>query len=257
MESLFTDPSLASILLITAFIAGFVDSIAGGGGLLMMPAMLTAGVPAHLTLGTNKLAATFGTLTAARMCIKRGIFKPHYWWAGIGATFIGAFLGALATWFISAVEIKRYLPVIIIFTALYLLFSHQREGSDTKATDQPQTNIKSVLLGGGLGFYDGLIGPGTGAFWTTAAMAVYKIDLLEAFGVARFMNFISNVVALGTFMLLGQVDYWLGIALGVSLMIGSYIGVHSVLRLGSAFIRPVFMSLVMLISLRLVYMEWF
>lgn len=111
-----------------------------------------------------------------------------------------------------------------------------------------------LATGGLIGFYDGFIGPGTGAFWMAAAMKLFKLDWVAAAGVARFMNFISNITALLMFMALGTIDYPIGLTMGVTLMLGAFIGAHSAIRYGAPFIRPVFLGVVLLMAGRLLLM---
>ena len=113
-----------------------------------------------------------------------------------------------------------------------------------------------ISTSAGIGYYDGFLGPGAGAFWTTACVAIYRMDIVHASGVARFMNFVSNIVSLHTFMALGLVEYGTGLAMGLSLMIGAHIGAHSAIRFGAPFIRPVFVLVVLGMAGRLIWQEW-
>jgi len=108
-----------------------------------------------------------------------------------------------------------------------------------------------------LGFYDGVAGPGTGAFWTVSSMLLYPLDLLRASGVARTMNFVSNAVALAVFIVGGHVAWVLGIGMGLALMTGAYFGARTAIGGGSRFIRPVFILVVLAMSLRLAWQHWF
>ena len=108
-----------------------------------------------------------------------------------------------------------------------------------------------LLTGGVIGFYDGFIGPGTGAFWMAAATKLFRLDLVAAAGVARFMNFISNLTALLTFVVFGNIDYAIGLSMGALLMLGSFAGAHSAIRYGAPFIRPVFLLVVLVMAGRL------
>lgn len=250
----FLHTSTFLILLATAFLAGLVDAIAGGGGLITVPALLTAGVPPHFALGTNKLAATFGSITAAHICVQKGLIKPRLWGLTILATLVGAILGTLTTYWVSSDFFKKFLPMMIIFIACYTLL-HKHSPSSNKKILLPQNPI-GMLLGGILGFYDGFIGPGVGIFWTTAALVIYKVSIIDATGIARVMNFISNIVSLITFILLGRVHYLLGICLGLALMTGTYVGLHSILKFGAPWMRPIFTTIVLAIAARLIWLEW-
>jgi len=244
------------LLLLAALVAGMVDAIAGGGGLITLPALLSAGLPPHIALGTNKLAGTFGTFTASRAYIRKGIFKPRIWRAGIAATFVGALAGTLAVWMVSAHALNKLIPALIIAVALYTAL-RKRPEFHAGAPDPRPSPRASGALGLTLGFYDGFAGPGAGAFWTTAGMAVMGLDIVRASGVARSMNFVSNTVSLAAFVALGLVDYAMGLAMGLALMLGAYIGAHSAIRFGAPFIRPVFVVVVLGIAGRLVWQEWF
>ncbi len=259
MDLLLTHPGIFALLLAVAFLAGLVDAIAGGGGLITIPALLSAGMPPHLALGTNKLAGTFGTFSAARAYIRKGLFQPQRWQAPIFATLVGASLGTVAVTLVSAEHLKQFIPILILAAAIYILLPQKTRPLPTSATPKAvEPALRTgVPLGGVLGFYDGFAGPGTGAFWTAATMAIYKVDLLRASGIARFMNFVSNIVSLVTFALLSSVDYLLGLSLGLTLMLGAHIGAHSAIRFGAPFIRPIFVVVVIATAARLAWEAWF
>ena len=256
MDIVAADPAVSLILLAAAFLAGLIDSIAGGGGLITLPALLSAGIPPHLALGTNKLAGSFGTFSAARVYVAKGLFKPALWRCAIIATFIGALLGALATRLFSAASLNKILPLIIIAAGAYALWPKHPQAPSAEDRINPG-KAASLTVGGLLGFYDGFSGPGAGVFWTTLAMKVFKADLVSASGIARAMNFVSNIVALLTFMMLSSVNFTLGLSMGLAVMSGAYIGAHSAIRYGRTLIRPVFIAVVLALAGRLVWIEWF
>jgi hypothetical protein len=252
------DPSLAPLtivlLIAVAFIAGFIDAIAGGGGLLTMPALLTAGIPPHLVLGTNKLCATFGSGTASFTFYRRGLFAPGPWKNALWSTALGALLGALVAHWMPATWLNQMLPVIVFACGLYLLFARVPDPAATPSG--PIGRHRQWPQGLSLGFYDGVAGPGTGAFWTVSTLLMYPLDLLRASGVARSMNFVSNGMALVVFISTGQVLWLLGLSMGLALMLGAYMGAHSAIRGGAKFIRPVFLSVVLALTARLVWQHW-
>lgn len=248
---------LLLILCAVAFIAGYIDAIAGGGGLLTVPALLTAGLPPHLVLGTNKLAATFGSLTASVTYYRKRLFNPRYWRRSLGYTAIGALLGTLVVDQLSTALLEKLLPLLVLLAAIYTLFNRiQPDDRLQLPAENSKLHWQQRLQGFTLGFYDGVAGPGAGAFWMVSSMALYKINLLLTSGVARTMNFISNGFSLVAFMALGHVNYVLGIAMGLCLMLGAFLGAHSAIRFGSKFIRPVFVSVVIAIALRLAWQAW-
>ncbi len=255
MDSLIPSLPTTALLLGAALAGGMVDAIAGGGGLIVLPALLAAGLPPHLALGTNKLAGTFGTLSASRAYVRRGLFRPRLWTTTIIATFAGALLGTLSVWRVSSEHLKALIPLLIIAAGVYVLV---RRSPDVRWRD-PHTRpagLRSILAGAPLGFYDGFVGPGTGAFWTTTGMGVFHLDLVHASALARFMNFVSNVVSLGAFAVLGLVDYGTGLAMGLCVMAGAWVGARTAIRFGASFIRPVFVLVVMAIAAKLAWQEW-
>lgn len=238
------------LLLLAAFSAGFIDAIAGGGGLITIPALLMSGLPAHLALGTNKLCASFGSFTATLVFIRKGIFNPMHWKLLTVATLSGAALGTVAATLIHMEILDQLLPVIIIAVAVYMLFQNY----SSLDQDRPALTRPAAVRGSqgfGIGFYDGIAGPGTGSFWVVSNLLLYKQSLLQASGVARAMNFVSNVTSLITFALLGHVDWLIGLLMGSFLLIGAWLGAHLAIAKGAHLIKPIFMTVVIAISVKL------
>lgn len=254
MGSFIVSPEILLALSAVAFIAGFIDAIAGGGGLITVPALLTVGVPPHLVLGTNKLSSTFGSAIASFAYYRRKLFSPKLWWPNLLTTAMGALAGAIVAHSLSAEFLERFLPIIVFACGIYFLFS---KTPDKKMADNVIIKkTRQVPQGLTLGFYDGLAGPGTGAFWMVSTLLMYPVDLLRASGVARSMNFVSNFMALLVFISYGRVAWLLGICMGCSLMIGAYLGANSAIKGGSKLIRPIFICVVMAITIRLVWKSW-
>lgn len=250
------DPATIALLGVAAVLAGFIDAVAGGGGMLVMPALLSTGMPPHWVIGTNKLVGTFGTFSASLTFIRKRLFRPALWWAMSFGTLAGALAGSVLIYLMSAGALKKLLPLAILCAAVYLIWPRRTPGTfsnSDSSTGEPKPRRRSVqwITGGLIGFYDGFIGPGTGAFWMAAAVKLFDLDLVAAAGVARFMNFISNATALLTFMAFGNIDYAIGLTMGVALMVGAFVGAHSAIRYGASFIRPVFLVVVVLMAGRL------
>ena len=248
---------VVAALCAVALVAGFIDAVAGGGGLLTVPALLTAGLPPHLVLGTNKLAATFGSITASVTYYRRKLFDPQFWRTALIFTAIGATCGTLVVDLISKEWLERIIPFFIVIAALYSLLAKMQPDDQLTLPEQtPKHFWQQRVQGFTLGFYDGLAGPGTGSFWMVSTMALYKINLLLTSGVARSMNCVSNIFALVTFACLGHIYWALGLAMGACLMLGSYFGARSAIRFGSKFIRPLFLTMVLTITARLLWQAW-
>ncbi|HXH03028.1 MAG TPA: TSUP family transporter [Candidatus Competibacteraceae bacterium] len=239
-----------------SLLAGFVDAVAGGGGMLVMPALLSIGMPPHLVLGTNKLISTFGTLTASLTFIRKGLFQPRRWAITAVATFLGALAGAVLIYQFDAGVLKKLLPLVIVTVAVYSVWPRRRGRPSITDNDHRPNAAAQTVAGTGIGFYDGFIGPGTGAFWTVAALRGFRQDLVRAAGVARFMNLMSNLAALLAFATLGAVDWLTGATMGLALMGGAWIGAHSAIRFGANLIRPVFITVVLAMAGRLLYLEF-
>ncbi|WDD97591.1 sulfite exporter TauE/SafE family protein [Thalassomonas actiniarum] len=240
------------------FVAGFIDAIAGGGGMLTVPTLLTAGLPPHIALGTNKLASTFGTCTASLTFYRKKLFDPLFWRVSLLTTAIGAVAGTVIVGFLSTEFLEKILPVIIILTAAYTLFAKTMvECPDKLPQKSKKLTAKQGIQGLTLGFYDGIAGPGTGAFWTVSSSALYRINILLSSGLARANNFVSNLCSLLTFVYLGYVNVLLGLMMGLFLMLGAWVGAHSAIKHGNKFIRPIFITVVILMSINLAYNAWF
>ncbi|MFA0698049.1 sulfite exporter TauE/SafE family protein, partial [Vibrio sp. 10N.222.49.C9] len=181
----YIEPSMLLILAIVAFIAGFIDAVAGGGGMLTVPALLSIGLPPHIALGTNKLAASFASSTAAFTYYKKKLFKPRLWLPTFITTLIGATCGTLFVDSISTEWLEKVLPLVILAAALYTII-HKTPDANKNLMPEPgrKHNITQVTQGFSLGFYDGVAGPGTGAFWTVSSMALYRLNILLASGLA-------------------------------------------------------------------------
>jgi len=252
------EPTVLLVLALVAFVAGFIDAVAGGGGMLTVPALLSLGLPPHIALGTNKLAATFASSTAAYTYYKKRLFKPRYWGRAFITTLVGATLGTLFVDWISTQWLEKALPLIILAAAVYSIWHKTPKNSSNEMPPAcTKFHKKQYLQGSILGFYDGVAGPGTGAFWTVSTMALYRLNILMASGVAKAMNFTSNFTSLITFAILGHIDWVLGLTMGVCLMAGAYVGAHSAIRFGAGFIRPIFVTVVSILAVKLAYDAWF
>lgn len=254
---LLLEPSQWIILAVVGLIAGFVDAVVGGGGLLSIPALLTLGVPPHITLGTNKLAASFGSSTAALTYYRKNLFNPKLWTHAFISTAIGAVIGTCAVHLIDSQWLEKLLPILVVAIAIYTLIKPSAMGCDQcKPPSGTQNRYTQWRQGIPLGFYDGFAGPGIGAFWTLTNTALYKMPILFSCGLARAMTFTSNTTALIVFLFFGQVDIEIGLFMGLCMMLGSIVGARSAIKFGLPFIRPLFITMVLLIAANLFWSAW-
>ena len=252
------DPNSWMLLALVGLVAGFIDAVVGGGGMLTVPTLLSVGLPPHLTLGTNKLSASFASGTAAFTYFRKKLFDPQFWKHCFYSTFIGALCGTILVNYISTEFLNKFLPLVILAAAIYTLFSRVKEiDNDTLPEQTALLKIKQRIQGFILGFYDGISGPGTGAFWVISNMRLYRLNILLSSGIAKAMNFTSNFVSLLTFIYFGQVNWLIGLTMGACLMLGAFIGAHSAIYFGAKFIRPLFIIIVLIMAINLGYNAWF
>ena len=252
------DPNSWMLLALVGLVAGFIDAVVGGGGMLTVPTLLSIGLPPHLTLGTNKLSASFASGTAAFTYFRKKLFDPQFWKHCFYSTFIGALCGTILVNYISTEFLNKFLPLVILAAAIYTLFSRVKEiDNDTLPEQTALLKIKQRIQGFILGFYDGISGPGTGAFWVISNMRLYSLNILLSSGIAKAMNFTSNFVSLLTFIYFGQVNWLIGLTMGACLMLGAFIGAHSAIYFGAKFIRPLFIIIVLIMAINLGYNAWF
>ncbi|MFH1983751.1 MAG: TSUP family transporter [Pseudomonadota bacterium] len=241
-------------LFATGLVAGFVDAIAGGGGLIALPVLLSIGLPPQVALGTNKFQSSFGSFTASIQYIRSGQVRLGDTLTGIVWTAAGAMSGALIVQMISAGFIRHLIPILLLAVFVYALVVRDFGGTD--ARPRMSSRVFYALFGLMLGFYDGFFGPGTGSFWTAAFVLLLGFNMTKAAGHTRVMNFTSNFVALVMFVLGGQVVYTIGLCMALGQAIGARLGARMAIRRGAGFIRPVFLTMVFLTILRLIYVNY-
>lgn len=254
---LLLEPSHWALLAVIGLIAGFIDAVVGGGGLLSIPALLALGMPPHTVLGTNKLAASFGSSMAAWTYYRQHLFTPSFWYMAFIATFIGAVLGSFLVYLVDTQWLEKVLPLLIIGIAIYSLVSPNAISDiNCQAPIAKPPAKKQWLQGLILGTYDGFAGPGIGAFWTVTSGSLYQLPLLHSCGLARAMTFTSNLTALAIFGWLGQVQWQIGLGMGLCMMLGSFIGARCAIKFGMPFIRPLFILIVLMIAANLAWSAW-
>lgn len=244
-------PEIILILFGLALLAGGVDAIAGGGGLITIPALLWAGLSPVESLATNKAQAVFGSGTASVQFMRKGLIDLRGSAFAIVCTFVGSALGALLVQQIDSTALQRLIPLLLVGFALYFLVSPRV--SDLDSHQRIGIPAFALTVGLGVGFYDGFFGPGTGTFFAMGYVALLGYNLRRATAHTKLLNFTSNLAALIFFVLGGQVVWTIAAAMAVGQFIGAWIGSHLVLRHGAALVRPLLVVASLLISLKLLW----
>ena len=231
-------------LTVVAAVAGFIDSIAGGGGLLVIPALLWAGVPPLSALGTNKLQSVFGTAIALRNYRRSGLVEWRPNRLTVALAFLGSVIGALVVQLIRTRLLNLIIPLLLVASAIYVLLSPRMTDQDAH---HRVTSTGYAPVGAAIGFYDGFFGPGAGTFYTTSLVALRGYGLTKATALTKLVNLTSASASLIMFAIGGHLYWALGLCMALGAMAGGWLGSHSALRLGARLIRP----LLILISLSL------
>lgn len=235
------------LFLITAgFIAAFIDSIVGGGGLISLPALLLAGLPTGVVLGTNKLGGTMSSMTSTISFLRSGKIDLKLALALFPLSFVGSALGSWTVTLVPSDFLKPLVVVLLIVVAVYTVFK-KNWGKD--AVYRGLTNRSKVLIcfaAVALGFYDGFFGPGTGSFLLFAFLLL-GFDFVRAAGNARMLNFASNIASLLTFVAFGLVNFAYGLPMGLAMVAGAWAGSQFAIRKGSALVKPLFISVTSLL----------
>ncbi len=239
---------ILALLALAAFIAGAIDAMAGGGGLITVPALMAAGIPPVQAIATNKLQSSFGTAGAVLAFARSGrIDFRRFLWPAVAA-FGGSVAGAIAVQIVDPSFLAGLVPLLLIAMAAYFLFGPRASEADTRAR-LGQAALVTIMFA--IGFYDGFFGPGTGSFMATALVALFGMGLVSATAHTKFLNLMSNLAALITLVLGGQVLWLIGLVMAVASLLGGQLGAHLALRVGSRMIRPllVLMSLALTVKL--------
>lgn len=236
------------------FLAGFLDSIAGGGGLISLPSFLIAGVPPHMALGTNKMSSVLGTGMATWRFAKNGYIqlKKVVWF--IVAALIGSTIGANLTLRVSERVVEYMMIGVLPIVAFYVL-RNKKMGDDSLAHTIPEKNAFVIALAAAfvIGVYDGFYGPGTGTFLILILTGAARYTMKEAAGTTKAINLSSNVAAIVTFIINGKVIYPLGLAAGLCSILGNYIGSGMVMTNGQKIVRPLVLVVLTILFVKIIF----
>jgi len=244
-------PLAHGLLFLAGFAGGFIDAIAGGGGLITVPALLATGMPPQVALGTNKLQSSCGTAIAVWRYAKAGLMKAPGLWLAVALSFLASMAGAQAVSVLNKDLLKQLIPWLLAAVAIYTALN-RRFGIDT-GKQKMSPVVFAVLFGILIGFYDGFFGPGTGSFWTLAVVALLGLDLKGATGYTKAANLASNLGSLAIFLAHGSVHFSAAGAMIGGQLIGARLGAGLVIRKGAAFIRPVFLTVVFAMTAKLLW----
>lgn len=244
------EPSTYVIMALIGVLTGFIDSIAGGGGLIMMPALLMTGVSPIQALGTNKLQSMFGTSTAAWNYWRKGLIEVRPNLGKVALVFIGASAGVLAVQQLKPGLLGLIIPILLMASAAYVLLSPRMTDDDAHV----RLSAKAYgPVGAGIGFYDGFFGPGTGSFFSTSLVALRGMGLTRATALTKLLNLTSNVASVIFFALGGKIVWTLGLAIAAGAVVGNYLGSHTAMKFGAKVIRPLLVILSLGLTAKLLW----
>lgn len=242
------------MLFAVATAAGFVDSIAGGGGLITIPALLAVGVPPVQALATNKLQSCGGAFSASYYFVSRGAVKLRNIRLAILMTFVGSVLGTLLVQEVDASVLERVIPFLMIGIVLYFLFSPRLSNDDSRQAIS--LTVFSCTAAVVIGFYDGFFGPGTGSFFTVAFVSLLGFSITRATAHTKVLNATSNLASLLFFILGGHVIWAVGLVMMAGQIIGARLGSRMVLSRGQALIRPMIVCVSLVMTVKLLWSHY-
>ncbi len=249
--------SLQTFLIVCplVFLSGFVDAVAGGGGLISVPAYMIAGLPAHTSIATNKLSASMGTTLATFKLGRAGNIPWKKAIICIVAAIFGGSLGAKLALMVSADLFMKLMLVIIPVTAVYIM---RTKSMDRPANEEVEDadSIKYVILAAVIAFvigvYDGFYGPGTGTFLILLLTGVAKFKLGEANGTAKAINLTTNLSSLVVYLMNAKVLIPLGLTAGLFAIVGNYIGVNLFMDKGAKIVKPLMITVMVIFFIRII-----
>ncbi|WP_372770871.1 TSUP family transporter [Pseudoalteromonas sp.] len=235
-------------LFFVALIAGFLDTLAGGGGLLTVPALMISGIPPITALATNKFQSTFGTATASLMMLRNKRIHWQHIKPLMLAAFVGSVIGTIVVQFINTSALNFIIPIVILSIAIYFLLTPAETNELTKPTLSESKYKRYVIPA--IGCYDGIFGPGTGSFFTLAGRSLRAQPFLQATAIAKPLNFATNFASLIVFIFAGKIMWLAGGGMVVGQFIGAWLGSHCLFKIPVNLLRymVVFICVSMLIK---------
>ncbi|TCZ73424.1 hypothetical protein E0485_21190 [Paenibacillus albiflavus] len=250
-------PSIDILLLLiaTGFIAAFIDSVVGGGGIISVPALLALGLPPNLVLGTNKLASTMSSITSTTSFLLSGKIELKLVARLFPLSFIGAALGTYSVTALPSEFLRPLVVILLIVVTIYTLFKKNWGAKSTYSGVTAKKIILLIVAATCIGFYDGFFGPGTGSFLIFVFLML-GFDFVKASGNAKLLNFASNLAAFITFAMLGSIAYGYGIPMGLAMIAGALVGSRVAIKRGAAYVKPLFIGITVVLIGKQIWELW-
>jgi uncharacterized membrane protein YfcA len=239
---------LIALLTLVAFVAAAIDAIAGGGGLIVIPALLATGIPPVAALATNKLQSTLGTGGAVVAFAMNGRIEFRRFAVPALASFAGSAGGAYLITQIAPDFLQALIPILLIAMVAYYLFAPRLSDEDRHSLAGPAALVGAAVV---IGFYDGFFGPGTGSFFTTVLIAVFGLGMVRAIAHTKLLNLASNIAGLAVFVAGGHVLWILGLAMSIGSIAGGQVGAHAAIRFGGRAVRPLLIVMSLALTAKL------
>lgn len=234
------------------FLAGFIDAIAGGGGLISLPAYLLAGLPPHLAIGTNKLSSTVGTSLATAQYARKGYMLWKLAIPSVPLSLFGSWIGSHLTLLVPEGAFMIVMLIALPLIAAYV-FTHKTLNREIAAALTLKTWLIVLTAAFVIGLYDGFYGPGTGTFLMLILTGMAALTIRQAAGITKVLNLSSNVMALCVFLLNGTVLVPLGITAAFFSMAGNYLGARSFIRKGESIARPIIICVLIILIIKILW----
>lgn len=245
------DLNILLIVIPFIFLGGFVDSIAGGGGVINMAGFMLTGLPMHYIFGVNKTQGLFGTGVAMFNYIRNKHFRKEFVLFSVIGSLVGSLIGAQIALFLSDQTLRICMTIVLPVVAL-LMVSGKMPKYQEILTEKKKISILSLVIGLTIGFYDGVFGPGTGTFFIIA-FGMCGLTMLEANGNSKIVNFVSNLAAASTFIFSGKIIIWLVIPCIITSVIANYLGSRLTIKNGGKIMKPVMIFVLALLFIKTIF----
>ena len=240
---------ILTFLFFVGVVAGFLDTLVGGGGLLAVPALLLSGIPPIYVLGTNKFQGSMGTGIATFLLFR----KKKLDWNSVKnlmfASFIGSIVGGVIIQFVDTQFLSFVIPIVLVFIAIYFIISPKPKSTVSNSKPNKKFELFAVPV---VGFYDGMFGPGAGSFFAMTGVMIKKLEIIQATILAKPLNFASNIAGFIVFFSFGHIAFLIGLLMMMGQMIGAFFGTHYLLKANPLIIR--FLIVIISISMLIKYM---